>query len=247
MDFLRFIIIFGIMFLIAIPLELNWINLVKFYDKVFSYPILHEGITYENLREGPTTKDALKIALKDPYGFNNEAETMLDDYLTYEGKIINLSIPLVIMPIPILFLFEDSFFINLGFYLFCALPAVMLLCRIKTFGSSNILPETGLGYEPLNSWKLLLISMVGVMLGLASIYFPNVPFHFSLVIISSALAFALIPLFPDYINKILPYEIRSEKGYSTLRTIVLIAFYIQMAIFVILSSNLLKLFINIIL
>jgi len=204
MEFLRLIIIIGIIFAIGIPLQLNVKRLLKFYDRVFPYSILREGATYD-------------------FTLDN-----FNDSVTHEGKILNLSFPFIIISIPVLFFSEFNYFFNIGCYLAFLLPVLMLLCRIRTFGDNNILPETGLGYEPIESWKLSFLALMwGLMIGFSALYFTEIPLHIPLVIISLALISSMIPMFPDYINKILPYEIRTNKGLWTLRIINVVAICIQ--------------------
>jgi len=204
MEYLRLIIISGIMLAIAIPLQLNVNRLLKFYDKLLPYSMLREGATYD------TTISNFK------------------DYVTHEGKILFVFFPAVILIIPVLFAFEFNYFLNLGIYFGLALPEIMLLCRIKTFGDNNILPETGLGYEPLESYGLSVLSSFWfLVVGFSTLYFTDIPLYIPLVIIILALISSIIPMFPDYINKILPYEIRSEKGAWTLKIIALVAIGIQ--------------------
>ena len=205
MEFLRFIMISGILLAVAIPLQLNAVNLLKFYDRVFPYSFLREGASYDNI------------------SFAN-----FKDSITNEGKILFLSTILIILPIPALFASEFNYFFNLGFYLGFAIPAFVLLCRINVFGDNNVLSETGLGYEPLESWGMSYLSLFWFLTaGFSQLYFTSIPIYMSLVIISLALVFSMIQLFPDYINKILPYEIRSEKGFWTLRIITLVGIGIQ--------------------
>jgi len=212
-EFLRFIIIVGFVWVIIVPLQLNLKRLLKIYDKVFPFSILREGATYD------TAYDNFK------------------DYITNEGKILNLSVPVIILAIPVLFLSESNYFFNLGFYLTFAIPSAMLLCRIKTFGDNSILPETGLGYEPIGSWLLsYLCLMWGLVVGFSALNFADILLYFPLITISLALISSMIPMFPDYINKLLPYEIRSEKGMWTLRIITAVAICIQLVANVYLSS-----------
>ena len=208
MDIVRIIMIFGAIMAIFIPLHLNLKNLLKFYDKKFSFSILREGATYDNLYDN----------------FN--------DIVTNEGKILNMGISLIFISIPLLFAFESNYFLNLGIYLIFAFPAIMLLCRIRTFGDSNILPGTGLGYDPMESWRLSLLScMWGFMIGFSSLNFISWEYlDIPLITISLAVISGMIPIFPDYINKLVSYEIRSKKGLWTLRIICVVSIVIQLVV-----------------
>jgi len=213
LEFLRLIIISVILFAIAIPLQLNLVNLLKFYDRVFHYSILREGATYDNIYDN------------------------FEDSVTNEGKILHLSFVAIFLSIPTLFSSEFNYFFNLGFYLGFVIPAVVLLCRIKTFGDNNISPETGLGYEPIQYWVLSYLSLFwALMIGFSALYFTDIPLYIPLVTISLAIMSSMVPMFPDYINKLLPYEIRSEKGMWTLRIINVVTISIQGVVFLIFSS-----------
>ena len=146
---------------------------------------------------------------------------------------MNLSFPSIILLIPALFLSEFNYLFNLGCYLVFALPSIMLLCRIKTFSEDSILPETRLGYDPFQSWLLSLLSLSpGLVIGLSGLYLGDTPFHVSLIRTSLALISSMITMFPDYINKLLSYEIRSEKGRWTLIIINVVAITMQGVVFV---------------
>ena len=112
----------------------------------------------------------------------------------------------------------------------------MLLFRIKTFSDDNILPETGLGYDPLQCWKLSFLSLAwGLLIGFSGLYFSYIPLYVSLTIISLAILSSMIPIFPDYLNNLLSYDIRSEKGLWFLRKLTVVAISIQGVAFVFFS------------
>jgi hypothetical protein len=205
MELLRMIIVFGIITIIGTSLQLKLKNVLRFYNKMFPYPILREGAIYDNLKPGD---------------------------LTYEGQVIHLAVSASISLFPFLFLSEFNYFFNLGAYLVFVLPALMILSRIKTFSDDNILFETGLGYEPLKCWVLSFLCLVmGLAIGFSQFYFNHIPFYVPLIIITLALMSSLIPIFPDKINKHLSYDIRSEKGMWTLKIFVAIAIFIQSLVF----------------
>lgn len=163
----------------------------KFLDKIFPFPLLREGGKYK-----------YKNFQKD---------------LTYQGQIVyNGSIGIIIF-ISLFF----SFGLNwIGWALSSPflLSSFMFFLRIHTFTDDNILPETGMGYDVTESWKLSLIGSTG----LAIIFFVlNISDNLILPIITLILILiaGLIPLFPDYINNYLSYDIRSEKGQSFLEKI----------------------------
>ena len=177
----------------------------KFIDKITPFPFLREGSSYNDRH------------IKN---------------ITYEGFVVQTFIMMAIMSIVVLFASEINVYFNIGFFLVAILPPSFLLLRIKTFSDSSILPETNRGYDPVDSYVLSFLGMaMGLVIGFSSLNFDYTPLIFPIVMISGALITSLIPIFPDYINKILPYEIRSEKGTWTLRIINAVAISIQGVIF----------------
>lgn len=167
----------------------------KFLDNIFSFPLLREGGNYKY--------------------------TNFQEDFTYQGQAIYTGFAGVIMVISVFL----SFGLNwVGWVLFFPFlfPSFIFLFRTHTFSDDNILLETGIGYDVTKSWTL---SMIG-SLGLAVIFFVlNISDNLILPIIALFLILiaGLIPVFPDYINKYLSYDIRSEKGQSFLAKITWIA------------------------
>lgn len=156
----------------------------KFLDNISPFPFLREGGKYK---------------------YTNFAEDM-----TYQGQILWIDFSVFIACISILLSFGLNW-IGWVFALPALFPALMLLLRIRTFSDDSILPETGIGYDASKAWRL---SMIG-SLGLAVVFFVlNVSDNLILPIITLVLILlgGLIPIFPDYINKYLSYDIRSERG-----------------------------------
>lgn len=182
-------------------------RIVRFFDKTFSYPILREGCDY--------------------------SDKPLD--LTYEGTVLSI----VLIPIecvPMLFLSEFNYFFNIGVYLGFVIPTIMILFRINTFSDKSILLETGLGYEPRQCWVLSFLNLAWPLaIGFSSLYFSDNPFYFSLITITLALFCSMIFIFPDYVNKFLSYDIRSEKGYWFLKKISATTIFIQGLVFIFFS------------
>nr|WP_302579079.1 hypothetical protein [Methanobrevibacter arboriphilus] len=155
----------------------------KFLDKVFSFPLLREGGSYK---------------------YKNFQEEF-----TYQGQAIYTGFAGVILAISVFF----SFGLNwVGWALFSPFfLSFIFFLRIGTFNDDNISPETGIGYDVTKSWTLSLIGSIG----LSVIFFVlNISDNLILPIIALFLILiaGLIPIFPDYINNFLSYDIRSERG-----------------------------------
>lgn len=170
----------------------------RFLDNHFSFPLLRERGNYK---------------------YKNFQEEF-----TYQGQAIYAGFAGVILAISVFF----SFGLNwVGWALFSPFfLSFIFFLRIGTFNDDNILPETGMGYDVTKSWTLSLIGSIG----LSVIFFVlNISDSLILPIIALLLILitGLIPLFPDYINKYLSYDIRSEKGQSFLEKITWIFFAIS--------------------
>lgn len=152
--------------------------------------------------------------------------------LTYQGQTVWFFLIGTSVSILFLFLVEGNDWANLGMFLIFFLPGLILLLRIRTFNDSNILSETGLGYDTFNSWKLFwVISTPGFLFGFSGLGFNTIPLY-TPIIIPLAFICSIVPMFPDYVNKYLSYDIRSKKGIEFLRIFSVCAFIIQIIIIV---------------
>jgi len=203
---IQFLIIFYIISLaIFLAMHFGRVRFRNFLEKISPFPILREKRTDDDLK------------LKD---------------ITYEAFIIKTFIWSVILSIVALFASEVNFYFNIGFSLVIILPPLFLLLRIKTFSDSNILPKTNRGYNPGESYILSILGgFMGLAIGFSSLNFDYTPISFPIIMISGALFVMLIPIFPDYINKFLDYDIRSERGANLLRYITATGIFILGLIF----------------
>jgi hypothetical protein len=100
--------------------------------------------------------------------------------------------------------------------------------RIHTFSDDNILPETETGYAPLGSWVLSMFASTGLYM-LFPAFGSGEPLYFFVIVLIIGLSAALVPIFLDYINKLLPYDIRSEKG---VKLLIVITFILWLSLWV---------------
>jgi len=150
--------------------------------------------------------------------------------LTYQGQVLWIFI--VGSSFSILFFFFDkhNYWANFGMFLVFFLPSLILLLRIHTFNDVHILPETGLGYDPFNAFKFSFFSSwPGFLFGFTGLYLKNIPLYVP-VLIPLGFIFALIPLFPDYINRFLFWDIRSKKAFEFFHAIGVCAIIFQLMI-----------------
>lgn len=160
---------------------------------------------------------------------------------TYEGII--LETPLVILAMAVFFYYPfavslNNFPIYLGFVMIFFFPFIILLLRIRTFSDSSILERTGIGYHP--AYCFLLSVFAGgytTGTGFSMLNFPDKDpsgLAFSMIIVG--LIAQTIPLFPDYINKIVPFEIRSKFGYKFMVILAVVIFLATWVIHIYLQS-----------
>jgi len=132
----------------------------------------------------------------------------------------------------------NNFPIYLGFITIFLFPFLILLLRIRIFSDSSILERTGIGYHP--AYCFLLSIFAGGFTtgtGFSMLNFPEDPVGLAYSMIIVGLIAQAIPLFPDYINKILPFEIRSKFGYKFMVVLAIVIFFATWLIHIYLQSQ----------
>lgn len=106
------------------------------------------------------------------------------------------------------------------------------MLRIRTFRDDNILPEVGWGYDPsasfIFSW---LVAFTGFVIGFSRFYSMGFPLYVPFIVIIISLISCIVPMFPDYVNKVVPSDVRTEEGGKWLIFVNLIALSIQNTFF----------------
>jgi hypothetical protein len=92
----------------------------------------------------------------------------------------------------------------------------MLALRTRTFNDDNILSETGIGYNPIQSYVL---SFLGFVMLIPAFFSSEVHLDFGIIVLILSLISSMIPIFPDYFNSFLSYDVRTEKGQNIFRLI----------------------------
>lgn len=192
---LKIISFLFVMFIIFIILQFGRGSIGRFLDKRFSFQYLREGGNYK---------------------YKNAVEE-----LTYEGNVLLSSFGAVFLLIGIFLSLGVDFFFSY-FLSIMVIPYFLVLLRIRTFSDSSILPETGMGYDPLKTYKLTLLASVGLIIILILLLFNEFPFYVYIIGLLYGLFVYLIPIFPDYLGNFVDYEIRSEKGQNLLLLILLL-------------------------
>lgn len=163
----------------------------------------------------------------------------LDDQ-TYEGIILETSLVILMLaavtylPIAVSMHNFPGYF---GFVMVFFFPFIILLFRIRTFSDSSILERTDLGYHP--AYCFLLSVFAGgytTGTGFSMLNFSDpVGLAYSMILVG--LIAQTIPLFPDYINKLVPFEIRSKFGYKFMVFLAVIIFIVTWIIHIYLQSK----------
>ncbi|MBF4468042.1 MAG: hypothetical protein ISP01_01420 [Methanobrevibacter arboriphilus] len=179
----------------------------KLIDKIFPFPYLRKGGNYKYING--------------------------DEELSPEGFIVTIFFLFAILGLVFLSVFEFNLLVfPIVFLLF--FPACLLLLRIRMFSDDNISSSTGIGYSFHLSYFLSLLGSVGFLMVFAGFLYNETPFWFNIIAFILALSSAIFPMIPDHINRLLSYDIRSEKGYKFLKNITLllvISFWVFVFVF----------------
>ncbi|WP_225369149.1 hypothetical protein [Methanobrevibacter arboriphilus] len=141
--------------------------------------------------------------------------------MSSEGFIINSFILIVILNLSVLIAFEFSL-VSVAVFLPILIPACLILLRINIFSEDNILPETEIGYFPIFSYILSFIASIGFFMIFPAFTSNEGSFWFYIIVFVLASIGAIVPVIPDQINKLLPYDIRNTKGQKLLVAITLV-------------------------
>jgi len=164
----------------------------------------------------------------------------LDDQ-TYEGII--LETPVIILAAALVSYYPivvalQNFSGYIGFVVIFLFPFILELLRIKTFSDSSILEETGIGYHPAFCF-LFSIAAGGFMTirGFSMLNFPDMPLELAYFVIVLGLFAQAIPLFPDYIEKILHRNLRSKIGLRFMGILAVVLFIVTHIIWIVVQSK----------
>ena len=172
--------------------------------------------------------------------FNIKFRRPDDDY-SYEGMVLWL-LPSTLIAMVVLFYPFAVVRDNLPFYLGAMLgflyPSLIMLLRLKTFSDTKIKGSTGLGYHP---GAYLAISLGAgwfmTVRGFSMLNFPNIPSELAYITIILGLVAQTIPLFPDYIDKISPTDLRSKTGLLFMGIVAVVLFIVTNIIWIVVQSR----------
>lgn len=163
-----------------------------------------------------------------------------NDY-SYEGMVIWMPIIfgslLIFMYYPIAVVYN-----NLSAFLGIAVgflyPSILMLFRLKTFSDVNIKEDTGLGYHP----GVYLFIALGagwfmVLRGFSMLNFMNIPYELAYIVLAMGLISMTIPMFPDYLDRVVPVDLRSRNGFLFMGAIAVILFILAHIIWLLLQSK----------
>lgn len=169
--------------------------------------------------------------------FNVKFRRPDDDY-SYEGMVFWL-LPSVLIAMVVLFypfaVVRGNFPFYLGAMIGFLYPSLIMLLRLKTFSDTKIKESTGLGYHP-GAYLAISLGAGWFMTarGFSMLNFQNIPSELAYITIILGLIAQTIPLFPDYIDKISPTDLRSKTGLLFMGIIAVILFIVTNIIWILL-------------
>jgi hypothetical protein len=162
----------------------------KFLDKISPLPYLRERGNYK---------------------FRNAQEE-----LTSQGMILFLFLNFSVCYLLFLLVFGFDYFIILFPVFF---PSLMLALRTRTFNDNNILSKSGIGYNHVQSYVLSFLGSFGFLMLVPAFFSGEFHLDFGIIVLILSLISSVVPIFPDYFNRFLPYDVRTEKGQNVFRII----------------------------
>lgn len=164
-----------------------------------------------------------------------------DNDYSYEGIIIWMPLIfgslLIFMYYPVVVAYNNlpAF---LGLVVGFLYPSVIMLFKIQTFSDACIEEDTGFGYHPL---VYLLISLAAgwfmVLRGFSILNFQNIPSELAYIILAMGLIAMTIPLFPDYLDRVVSVDLRSWKGFRFMGIVAVALFIGTHLIWIVLQSK----------
>lgn len=162
----------------------------KFLDKISPLPYLREGSNYK---------------------FRNAQEEV-----TSQGMILFLFLNFSVYYLLFLLVFGFDYFMIIFPVFF---PSLMLALRTRIFNDYSVLSETGIGYNPFQSYILSFLGSLGFLMLVPAFFSSEVHLDLGFIVLILSLISSLVPIFPDYFNRFLPYDIRTEKRQNVFRII----------------------------
>lgn len=160
---------------------------------------------------------------------------------TYEGMILETPVMILAGAVasyyPVVVVLHN-FSGYVGFMVIFLFPFIVELLRIKTFSDSNILEETNIGYHPTYCFLFSLAAGGFITIrGFSMLNFPDMPSDLAYFVIVLGLFAQSIPLFPDYIEKILHRNLRSTAGLRFMGILAVVLFIVTHIIWIAVQSK----------
>ena len=172
--------------------------------------------------------------------FNIKFRRPDDDY-SYEGMVLWLLPSFALIAIVMFYPFavvRANFPFYVGAMIGFLYPSLIMLLRLKTFSDTKIEESTGLGYHP-GAYLAISLGAGWFMTarGFSMLNFPNIPSELAYITIILGLMAQTIPLFPDYLDKISPTDLRSKTGLLFMGIIAVILFIVTHIIWIVIQSK----------
>lgn len=164
-----------------------------------------------------------------------------DDDYSYEGMVFWILPSFALIAIVMFYPFAIVRN-NLPFYLGAMVgflyPSLIMFLRLKTFSDTCINEETGLGYHP-GAYLAVSLGAGWFMTarGFSMLNFQDIPAQLAYFVIALGLIAQTIPLFPDYLDRIVPVDLRSKAGLHFMGILAVALFIITHIIWIMVQSK----------
>jgi len=162
------------------------------------------------------------------------------DY-SYEGMVMwmlpSFALVLIVMFYPFAVVRN-----NLPFYIGAMVgflyPSLIMLFWLKTFSDASIKKDADLGYHP-GAYLVISLGAGWFMTarGFSMLNFQNIPSELAYITIALGLVAQSVPLFPDYLDKIVPFDLRSKAGLRFMGILAVFLFIVTHIIWIMVQSK----------
>jgi hypothetical protein len=124
---------------------------------------------------------------------------------------------------------SGNFWFGLGLGVAVVYPICVMFLRIKTFSDRSIPVGGGFGFMPLSYWILsVALGFFTVVRGFSGLNFylsdGSVSLEFVAISIIIGVVVQSVVLFPDKLNKVVPFDLRTKKGFIFMIVLAFILF-----------------------
>ena len=163
------------------------------------------------------------------YGFRPKRSPYQCSYQFYVVLLLFSMAPAIFIFGLFLGLEMGSFWFGFGFAFAAVFPICVMFLRIKTFSDRSIPVGGGFGFMPLSYWILsVALGFFTVVRGFSGLNFylsdGSVSLEFVAISIIIGVVVQSVVLFPDKLNKVVPFDLRTKKGFIFMIVLAFILF-----------------------